>query len=68
MKVKLKVGEALQNNWKSCGCSKQYWDDVKDGKSIDVNSVHRLIKNKVEILDKPVVKPVVKPTKTKGDK
>ena len=66
MKVKLKQGESLSNNWKSCGCSESDWSDLRDGKTIDMNSVHKLIKNKVEVLDKP--KPTSAPKKKEGDK
>lgn len=66
MKIKLKAGEDLSNNWKSCGCSASDWSDLKKGKTIDVNSVHKLIKNKVEILDIP--KSVSTSKKQKGDK
>ena len=43
MKVKLKKGIALANNWKSCGCTKENWDDLNAGKSIEVSSVPELI-------------------------
>ena len=66
MKIKLKAGESLSNNWKSCGCTYLDWSDLKEGKIIDVSSVHRLIKNKVEVLDKPKTTSTEK--KKKGDK
>lgn len=52
MKIKLKSGEGLSNNWKSCGCTASDWDNLKAGKTIEVSSVHKLIENKVEVLDK----------------
>ena len=30
MKIKLKTGENLSNNWKSCGCSISDWSDLVD--------------------------------------
>ena len=39
MKIKLKNGVVLPNNWKSCGCSADDWADLNGGKSIEVNSV-----------------------------
>ena len=65
MKIKLKAGESLSNNWKSCGCSVSDWSDLKEGKTIDVSSVHKLIKNKVDVLDKPKA---VSTNKIEGDK
>ena len=49
MKIKLKDGAALSNNWKSCGCSAEDWADLKSGKSIEVNSVPKLIENDVDV-------------------
>ena len=66
MKIKLKTGENLSNNWKSCGCSISDWSDLREGKTIDVNSVHKLIKNKVEILGTP--KQTSTSKKKRGDK
>ena len=65
MKIKLKKGVVLPNNWKSCGCSVSDWSDLKEGKTIDVSSVHKLIKNKVDVLDKPKA---VSTKKKEGDK
>ena len=48
MKVKLKKGIALANNWKSCGCTKENWDDLNAGKSIEVSSVPELIKDSLD--------------------
>ena len=45
MKIKLKNGVVLPNNWKSCKCSAQDWADLNSGKSIEVNSVPKLIEN-----------------------
>ena len=48
MKIKLKRGIVLPNNWKSCGCSAEDWADLNNGKSIEVNSVPELIKDNVD--------------------
>ena len=50
MKIKLKNGVVLPNNWKSCGCSADNWADLNSGKSIEVNSVPKLIENDVEVI------------------
>ena len=50
MKIKLKNGVVLPNNWKSCGCSADNWADLNSGKSIEVNSVPSLIKDNVDVV------------------
>ena len=50
MKIKLKKGVVLPNNWKSCGCSAEDWADLNNGKSIEVNSVPKLIENNVDVV------------------
>ncbi len=49
MKIKLKEGIVLQNNWKACGCTADDWADLNAGKSIEVSSVPELIKNDVDV-------------------
>ena len=51
MKIKLKKGVVLPNNWKSWKCSAQDWADLNSGKSIEVNSVPKLIENDVDIIE-----------------
>ena len=51
MKIKLKNGVVLPNNWKSCGCSADNWADLNAGKSIEVNSVPELIKDNVDVVE-----------------
>ena len=51
MKIKLKKGVVLPNNWKSCGCSAEDWADLNSGKSIEVSSVPELIKDNVDVAD-----------------
>jgi hypothetical protein len=63
MKIKLKDGVVLPNNWKSCGCSAKDWADLNSGKSIEVNSISKLIEDNVD-----VVESASKPKITKGDK
>ena len=65
MKIKLKKGAVLSNNWKSCGCTKLNWDDLNAGKSIEVSSVSKLIEDKVDV-EESSSKP--KPKEKKGDK
>ena len=49
MKIKLKRGVVLPNNWKACGCTADDWADLNAGKSIEVNSVPKLIENDVDV-------------------
>ena len=51
MKIKLKDGVLLPNNWKSCGCSVDDWADLNSGKSIEVNSVPKLIQDNVDVVE-----------------
>ena len=61
MKIKLKRGIVLPNNWKSCGCTKDNWADLNAGKSIEVSSVPKLIEDNVD-----VVETISKPKNTGG--
>tara|TARA_R100000988_G_C3948460_1_gene139829 strand:- start:140 stop:331 length:192 start_codon:yes stop_codon:yes gene_type:complete len=63
MKIKLKKGVVLPNNWKSCGCTADDWADLNAGKSIEVASVPSLIKNNVDVEES-----ASKPKEKKGDK
>ena len=51
MKIKLKNGVVLPNNWKSCKCSADDWADLNGGKSIEVNSVPKLIEDNVDVVE-----------------
>ncbi len=51
MKIKLKRGVVLPNNWKSCGCSAEDWADLNGGKSIEVNSVPKLIEDDIDVVE-----------------
>ena len=51
MKMKLKKGAVLANNWKACGCTIEDWADLNAGKSIDVSSVPELIKDNVDVVE-----------------
>ena len=63
MKIKLKKGVVLPNNWKSCGCTADNWVDLNSGKSIEVSSVPSLIKDNID-----VEQSTLKPKEKKGDK
>ena len=63
MKIKLKKGVVLPNNWKSCKCTADDWADLNAGKSIEVNSVSSLIKDNVDVESS-----ASKPKEKKGDK
>ena len=51
MRIKLKKGVILPNNWKSCGCTKTDWEDLNAGKSIEIGSVPELIKDNVDVVE-----------------
>ena len=51
MKIKLKRGVVLPNNWKSCGCSAEDWAALNGGKSIEVNSVPKLIEDDIDVVE-----------------
>jgi hypothetical protein len=63
MKIKLKRGVVLPNNWKTCGCSVEDWTELNAGKSIEVSSVPDLIKNDVDVKES-----TSKTKEKKGDK
>ena len=63
MKIKLKRHQILPNNWKACGHSAEDWEDLNNGKSIEVEKIPSLIENYVD-----VEKSASKPKKEKGDK
>ena len=62
MKIKLKRGVVLPNNWKPCGCTKKNWDDLNAGESIEVSSVPKLIEDNVDVEES------ASNNKSKGDK
>ena len=64
MKIKLKKGAALPNNWKACGCTADDWANLNAGKSIEVKSVPSLIKDNVDV-EESASKPK---NKKEGDK
>ena len=67
MKIKLKNGMALPNNWKSCGYTKDDWDDLNNGKTIKVDSVPNLIEDKVDVVES-ASKPKKQKKEKEGDK
>ena len=50
MKIKLKNGVTLPNIWKQCGCSYDDWQDLHNGKSVEVGSVPSSIENNVDVI------------------
>tara|TARA_X000001382_G_scaffold100073_2_gene74612 strand:+ start:39 stop:230 length:192 start_codon:yes stop_codon:yes gene_type:complete len=48
MKIKLiKKSTSLPNCWKSCGVDKDAWDELQDGKEIEVKQISDAIKGLV---------------------
>ena len=39
MKIKLKEGVVLPNNWKACGHSEEDWQILNSGNVLDVKSI-----------------------------
>ena len=49
MKIKLiKKSTILPNCWKSCGVDKDAWDELQEGKEIEVKQIGSAIENLVE--------------------
>jgi len=62
MKIKLKdKSTALPNCWKSCGVDKDAWDELQNGKEIEVKQIADTIKGLIETV-------VVKATTKKESK
>ena len=51
MKIKLKSGIKLPNNWKSCGCTADDWAALNNGNSIEVNSVPKSIEDNIDVVE-----------------
>ena len=49
MKVKLKKGRILPNNWKQCGYTFEDWGNLNNGKSIDMEKVPKLIEDYFDV-------------------
>ncbi len=50
MKVKLKKDRILPNNWKSCGYTADDWENLNNGKTIDMDKVPELIENDIDVV------------------
>ena len=50
MKIKLKNPQALPNAWKSCGMKKEEWKDLEVGKTVEVKSLPKLIKDNIDVV------------------
>ena len=50
MKIKIKdKGVALPNVWKVCGASYEDWEELRNGKEIEVKSVPEAISSLVDV-------------------
>ena len=65
MKIKLKRNQVLPNNWKVCGNTAEDWENLNNGKSIEVGKVPSAIEQYVEVVDSSTS---YKQKKQKGDK
>ena len=65
MKIKLKKNQVLPSNWKACGHSAEDWENLNNGKSIEVTKVPSAIENYVEVVESATS---YKQKKQKGDK
>tara|TARA_R100000458_G_C8257479_1_gene233425 strand:- start:828 stop:1016 length:189 start_codon:yes stop_codon:yes gene_type:complete len=62
MKIKIKdKNMALPNCWKSCGVDKDAWDELQDGKEVEVKQIAEAIEGLIETV-------VVKATTKKESK
>ena len=51
MKVKLKdKGVKLPNMWKSCGVDYKDWEELHNGKEIQIKNLHESIENLVDVI------------------
>ena len=50
MKIKLKNPQALPNAWKSCGMTIEEWKDLEAGKTVEVKSLPKLIKDNIDVV------------------
>ena len=51
MKVKLKdKGVTLPNIWKSCGVDYKDWEELHNGKEIEVKTIHESIESLVDVI------------------
>jgi uncharacterized linocin/CFP29 family protein len=65
MKIKIKDKKvSLPNAWKQCGLSLKEWEELQNGKTVEVTSITEAIKNLVDV-EESISKP--KP-KTQGGK
>ena len=51
MKIKLKNPQALPNAWKSCGMKIEEWKDLEAGKTVEVKSIPKLIKDNINVVE-----------------
>tara|TARA_Y100000401_G_C8309823_1_gene219100 strand:+ start:937 stop:1128 length:192 start_codon:yes stop_codon:yes gene_type:complete len=57
MKIKIKnKNTALPNCWKSCGVDKDAWDELQNGKEIEVKQISNGIEFLVDTIDVPKTK------------
>ena len=50
MKIKLKNPQALPNAWKNCGMKIEEWKDLEAGKTVEVKSITKLIKDNINLV------------------
>ena len=50
MKIKLKNPQALPNAWKNCGMKIEEWMDLEAGKTVEVESLPKLIKDNIDVV------------------
>ncbi len=51
MKIKLKNPQALPNAWKNCGMKIEEWKDLEAGKTVEVKSIPKLIKDNINVVE-----------------
>ena len=51
MKIKLKKGVILPNNWKQCGYTMKDWEDLNNGKTVEMQEIPNLIEKYVDAVE-----------------
>ena len=51
MKIKLKKDQILPNNWKQCGYTMKDWEDLNNGKTVEMQEIPDLIEKYVDAVE-----------------
>ena len=51
MKIKIKKDQIMPNNWKQCGYTQKDWEELNNGKEIEMGKIPDLIKGYVDAVE-----------------